>query len=157
HLRLHPRLDGRYIRLAEVREDVPGTVVHQSDDLLALPGVLAYGDVQVRHVAVEGRAQLTVANVELGRSHARLGGLPARVEITDLGQEVFSPRLLVVRLVDRKGRITASGHGVVDRGGSGPRASSRFLQRGRADVTSATGLGHAIRRHEPALEQWLHP
>ena len=60
-------------------------------------------------------------------------------------------------MVDGKRRITASGRGVLDGGRRGPRAAPRFLHRGRADITSAAGVGHAIRRHELALEERLDP
>jgi len=96
------------------------------------------------------------SHVQLGRAHGGPGRLDACVDIiAHLRQEVLGPRAVVVRLVDGKRRIATRGHGVLDRGGRGPGASPRFLDRGRAGVTSAASVGHAIRRHELALEERL--
>jgi hypothetical protein len=54
--------------------------------LLALLGVLADGDIEIRHVGVEGSTHPAVANVELGAPDGSLGSLKARVEFTELGE-----------------------------------------------------------------------
>jgi len=60
-------------------------------------------------------------------------------------------------LVDGKRRIAASGHGVLD-GGRGARGrAATLLECGPAGVTSAAGIGHAVRRHELTLEERLDP
>jgi hypothetical protein len=95
HVRLHARLDGRHVRLTEVREYVPGPVVHESKHLLALPCILADGDIKVRDVRIEGCRYAAIADVEFGGTYVRLGCLDTGVDIADLGQKVLSARYIM--------------------------------------------------------------
>src|SRR5258705_802847 len=95
HVRLHARLDGRHVGLTKIGEYVPGPVVHESEDLLALSCVLADRDITIRYVRIERGRHSAVPDVKPGGTLARLGRLDAGVDITDLRQKVLSARYII--------------------------------------------------------------
>src|SRR5262249_38013426 len=86
HLGFHARLDRRHVGLTEVGEYVPGAVVHEGEDLLALSRVFADSDVEICHIGIEGGGDPAITHVEAGGTDVRLGRLNPGVEITELGE-----------------------------------------------------------------------
>ena len=114
--------------------------------------VLAHGDIKIRHVGVERGADLAVAHVEFGGTHARLGRLDASVKIAELREKVLSAGHIMARLLDGKSCPLARGYALFDRRLGGADPAPRFLSRRRARIAATAGVGHLVGRHELALE-----
>src|SRR5581483_12131068 len=102
----HAGRDLREVALAEVREHVPRATVDQRHDLTALVRVLADGDVQVRDVALEGRAHEAVVDVELRVVDGGARRLQPGVHVAVLAEQVPRLRDLRARARDRRLRRT---------------------------------------------------
>src|SRR5262249_41167455 len=86
--------------LAEIRQYVPGAIVHQAQYLAALVRILADGDVEISHIRVERRANVAIVEIELSIVQGGLGSFAARIDIAVLPKFILGPGDLTARARD---------------------------------------------------------
>src|SRR5262249_17822992 len=94
-LRLEVNLGGRapaympQVRLAKVRDHIPGGGVHQRKDVRASAGKGTLRDVQIDHPTTEGGIDATIGQIQRGFVHRDLRGPYACVDVAALPHRIL--------------------------------------------------------------------
>src|SRR5499426_1989524 len=90
------------VRLAKVRDDIPGGGIHQREDVRASAGKGALRDVQIHHMPTKGGIDATIGQVERSFFHRHLGAAHPCIDVPALPHIILGAPAFGLGLLDRR-------------------------------------------------------
>src|SRR5262245_57133487 len=103
----HSLADMLELRLAKVRDHIPGGDIHQRENVRAGAGKGALLDVQIHHMPTEGGIDATIGQVKCSFFHRHLGAAHPCVDIPALPHIILGAPAFGLGLLDRRDRGVA--------------------------------------------------